>query len=179
MKKIGIISAIAIALAAVVLLGYTGWAYAQSEPSVCPVCADESWRGGRGGFNEQGFGGEDGPLHEIMLARLAEAFDMTPEALQAAHAEGKTLWEIAQEQGKTYEKFQALILEARTKAFEQMVAEGVISQAQAAWMLERMNGAQSGGYGPGRGGVGGCGMASGDSLGQYPRMRGGRWGNQP
>jgi hypothetical protein len=106
-----------------------------------------------------------------MFPALAEAFGLTTDELAAAHAAGKTLWDIAQEQGKTFEQFQALMLEARTSAFEAMVSDGVLSQEQADWMLERMGGAD--GYGLGSGG---CGMSGGAGYG----MRGGgRWNSQP
>lgn len=178
MKKILVVGLIA--LAVVVSLGAVSVAYAQSGTPVCPFCGASGW-GGYGGFRGQGQEGTYGPLHEYMITALAEAFGLTPEELTAAHAEGKTLWAIAQEQGKTFDEFKTLMLEARAKALEAAVADGVISQEQADWMLDRMGG-QFGGYGLGRMGAGGGCSAYRGALPNdlAPRMRGGwRWNNQP
>jgi hypothetical protein len=64
---------------------------------------------------------------------------MTVEELDAAHAEGKRLEEIAEEQGVELQT----VLDARQAALEealaQAVADGVITQEQADWMLARMD----------------------------------------
>lgn len=183
MKKILVIGTIAVAIVAALAFGLTNWAYAQDDLPVCPFCGEGSWMGGRGGFRGQVDGDEYGPMHDYMFPAIAEAFGLTETELEAAHDAGKTMWDIAQEKGFTFEEFQTLMLNARTQAFEKMVADGVISQEQATWMLSHMNGAQGGGYGPGMRGAGGCGMYDGDEYpsGGYGRgMRGGgRWNNQP
>ena len=73
----------------------------------------------------------------------------------------------------TLEQYQKVMLDARTNAFKQMVADGVITQAQADWMLSRMGGqaGQNGGFG----GQGGCpGMGGG-----YNGGNGSRWNTPP
>jgi hypothetical protein len=177
MKKSLMIGAIAIAVVAVLALGVTGWAYAQDGQPVAPYNGGGGWMGGRGMHGWAG-DGQYGPMHDYMFPAMADAFGLTEAELQAAHDEGKTLWDIAQEQGLTFEEFQTRMLEARRQAFEQMVAEGVISQEQASWMLERMSGARSGGYGPGMMGGGGCGGYPSAGFGSGMR-NGGRWNNQP
>jgi len=176
MKKFLLIATVVTAFVAVLALGITSWAFAQApdpDDTVCPYCGSygAGMMGGRGGRGGQY--GEAGPLHDYMFPAIAEALGLSTDELQAAHDAGKTAWVIAQEQGKTFEEFQTLMAEARSKAFTQAVADGVITQAQADWMLERMNGAQGNGYGAGMMGAGGCG-------GYGPGNRGGgRWNNQP
>lgn len=166
MKKGLLIGSLLVVLLAAV--GFVGVAFAQSgtpDPSTNPY--------GMHGYGMMGGGrwarsGEDyGPMHEYMVAALAEAFDMTPEELQAQFDQGKTAWDIAQEQGLTEEQFYALMVEARTTALQQMVAEGVITQEQADWMLSHMGGF-GGGFGP-------CHGNRGPSRGGP----GGRWNSNP
>lgn len=175
MKKFLLIAIVVTAFVAVLALGITSWAYAQApdpDDTICPYCGSYG-SGMMGGRGFRGQYGAEGPLHDYMFENIAEAFGLTTDELQAAHDQGKTLWVIAQEQGKTAEQFQTLMAEARTKALTQAVADGVISQEQADWMLEHMNGAQGRGYGPGMMGAGGCG-----GYGAGNRS-GGRWNNQP
>ena len=183
MKKLLVIGAIATAIVAVAALGLTSWAYAQDTQPTCPFCGDSSQMGMGGGYRGQAGTDEYGPMHDYMIAAIADAFGVSPEELEAAHDSGKTMWDIAQEQGKTVEEFQAVMLAARTQAFKQMVADGVITQDQADWMLNHMNGGMGGGYGRGGFGAGGCGMTTeSQSAGYGPGMhggRGGRWNNQP
>jgi hypothetical protein len=89
---------------------------------------------------------------------------LTPEEVQTRIENGETMWEIAQSTGLTDEEISDMMLAARTQALKQMVADGVITQAQADWMLERMNQMHAGGFGPGN-----CPMGGG---------RGGRWNQQ-
>ena len=109
--------------------------------------------------------GEYGPLHEYMYNAFAQVLGLTPEELETRRLAGDTLWDIAQEQGLTTEQFQEMMTTARTEAVNQAVADGVITQEQGEFMLERMKTMMGNGYGPGFGmGNGGCG---------------GRWNNQP
>lgn len=179
MKKLLVIGAIAAAIVVTVALGLTGWAYAQdSQPTF-----GDSWMGMGGRFRGQTGADEYGPMHEYMIKAMAKALGMTAEELEAAHDSGKTMSDIAQEQGLTFEDFQAVMLEARTEAFNQMVLDGVISQEQADWMLNHMNGGMGGGFGRGGSSFGGCEMSDEFQSGSYgPGMhggRGGRWNNQP
>jgi hypothetical protein len=102
-----------------------------------------------------------GPMHEYMQAALAEGLGMSEADLQAAFAAGKTVWQVAQDKGMSAEEFQAVMIEARKAALAKMVEAGVITQAQADWMLSRME------YRQQQGGFGGC-----QGMGR------GRWGGQ-
>jgi len=183
MKKLLVIAGITAAFVTVLALGLTGFAYAQDTQPVCPNCSEDGWMGKGAGFRGQVVDGEYGPMHEYMVSAMAEALGITPEELEAAHAEGKTAWAIAQEQGKSYDEFLALMQAARSTAFQQMVADGVISQEQADWMLSHMNGGMGSGYGRGGYGAGGCTMSGENQSGTFgPGMhggRGGRWSTQP
>ena len=84
-------------------------------------------------------GGGDGFLKEYMPHALASEFGLTLEELDALHKEGITLWEYAQGEGLSSEEFQNKMKSARQTALEEAVADGVLSQEQADWMLNRIN----------------------------------------
>ena len=177
MKKILIISALVVVVLAT--LGIAGFAYAQSgDPDPYPfgpgmmsgggrgmMSGDRGAQGGRGGM----MNGVDGPIHTYMVAALAEAFDMTPEDLEARLDAGDTCWTISQEKGLTEDEFLTLMKDARTTALKQAVEAGAITQEQADWMSQRM--AQMQDYG---GGFGSCQGMGGRGAG-----RGGRWNSTP
>jgi hypothetical protein len=180
MKKIFLIgSMIVVAIAA---LAVAGFAFAQTPNPPTPdnPYGSGGW-GGRGmhgggmmgGFRQGGDVDGDGygPMHEYMINAFAQALSMDTGVLEAQVDQGKTMWQIAQDQGLSDEEISDLMVEARTEALKQMVADGVISQEQADWMLNRMNqmGTYGGGFGscPRGGGFGGSGRG------------GGRWNTQP
>lgn len=175
MKKYLIIGAV---LGVVALtLGIVGFAYAQPQNPAEPVYLkygsgyiDGVERGGRGrGLMEGCCSGEEGLIHEYMITALADAFKLTPDELEARHDAGDTLWDIAQELGYTAEDFRALVQEARAVALRQAVADGIISQEQANWMLDHMNQGWENGYGPG--------SENCDGTGQQTHGRRGRGSN--
>ncbi len=71
---------------------------------------------------------------------VAEALELTPEELFAKLHEGKSLSEVAEEQGvdidKVHEAVRAAQVEARKEAIEQAVEDGKLTQEQADWMME-------------------------------------------
>jgi hypothetical protein len=71
------------------------------------------------------------------------------------------MWEIALSTGLTAEQVTTLMAEARTEALNQMVADGVITQAQADWMIERMSQMHQNGFGPCHSGASGRGRGPG------------------
>ena len=163
MKKILMVSAVVIV--ALVALGFAGYAYAQTQQPQNPggFYGSGGMMGGRGGMmGGRGYAGQAyGPVHEYMINAIAEAFDMTPEDLQARLDAGDTCWTVAEEKGLTQDEFFTLMKDARAAALTQAVADGVITQAQADWMLERMSQMQDYGAGagtcPGGGGMHGRG----------------------
>lgn len=185
MKKILIVIAVLVVVAAA--LGVAGYAYAQTAApdGTCPAFAAGGCTGaygpgargqgmmGRGGMmGGRGTAGSYGPMHEYMLQGFAEAFGLTTEDLQAKLDAGETMYAIAEAQGKTVEDFQALMVDIRSKAVEQAVAAGTLTQEQADWMAQRWAQMQANGFGPG------TGTCPGMGGGQRPG-RGGRWNAQP
>lgn len=61
----------------------------------------------------------------------AQALDMTPEQLQAALDQGKSLWDLARERQVDFAAGRERFLAAGRAAVQQAVADGAISQAQA------------------------------------------------
>lgn len=181
MKKLMVFGAIV--LVAVLALGVAGFAYAQSPAPQTPVApfgagrmyqqnpngyagALGARRGGpmgMRGFQGQAVDGTYGPLHEYQIEALAQAFGLTTDQIEAAHDNGQTLWDLVQTQNPdmTVEQFQSTMQEARTTALQNAVADGVISQTQADWMLQRMSYRQANGFGPGSGACTGAGPRGG------------------
>ncbi len=136
-------------------LGLAGSAYAQgaNPPGRGPVA-----------------GGGIGPLHTYMVEAMAKVLKMTTADLQTRLNAGETFYQIALSKGFKAEEIPALMQTARAEALKKAVADGVITQAQADWMLQRMGG--QGGFGRGRGGMG-LGPCGGTGV---PVGQGGRWG---
>lgn len=109
-----------------------------------------------------------GPLvtPEEMQAVIADALGITVDELEAAHAEGKRLPELAAELGVALADVQTAVQAAHEAAILQAVADGLITQDQADRMLERQGngmgmgmgmpgGGPRGGHHGGQGGFGG------------------------
>jgi len=141
---------------------------------------------GRGGM--MGGNGGYGPMHDYVEEALADKLGITEKDVEDALASGKTMYQIALDNGVKEADVASFLTEVHTAAFDKAVADGVITREQADFMLQRMtaNGfnfgncpmrnGQGGGYGQGNGY--GRGMMNGG--GQYgPGMMGGRWGQQP
>ncbi len=173
MKKILLITLGVLGVAAIAL-GVAGFAYAQTQtppPTTYPFGG--GMMGGWGGYGAAmmgRWGGGFAPLHAYMINAFAEALDLTPEELQAQLAAGETMWSIAEAKGLSAAEFADLMLKARTQALNQAVADGVITQAQAEWMIQRMQQMQAAGFGPGN-----CPMHFGAGFGPGPA---GRWNNR-
>lgn len=113
--------------------------------------------GGRGGY---------GPMHDYVEQALADKLGLTEEQVEADLAAGKPMYQIALDNGITQENLAAFMTDIHKTAFDKAVAAGVMTQAQADSMLQRMaqNGFNygncpmgGGGYGQGRGMMGGGG----------------------
>ena len=167
MKKTLFVIAILVSVA--LILGVSGFAYAQSQPPTPPP-PPGAWYGpgmmggyGYGMMDGYGYGMMGGygmgmmmgdhaemeQLHDYMYPALAEALGLTPEAFDARHEAGETFWDIAAAQGLTPEEAWNLMLAARNDALAQAVADGVITQEFADWMIGHMDAMYGAGYGPG------------------------------
>jgi hypothetical protein len=146
---------------ALLLAGLSGIAVVSAqeptpESEGAPACG--MWGRGRGLF---GFG-RGGPW--TMFDTAAEALGLTPEKLFSELHGGKSLDEVAEEQGVEMETVQEALSAAREAAMRDAIAQAVedgdISQEQADWLLE---GLEKGymprrrGFGHGRGMRGGFG----------------------
>lgn len=116
---------------------------------------------GRGGMM-------DGPFAGEREAILAEALGMTSEELQSALDEGKSILAIAEAQGLDETELQAALQAATSERIDQAVADGDLSETQAARLKERLEngpGLLGMGVGMGRGpGMGGRGPLGGGAL---------------
>ena len=146
---------LAILSVTVLSLGVAGYAYAHSQTPPVPGDAyAPRTMGGYGGYGMMGDHapgimdgiGDEGPMHETMIAAFAEALRLTPEELEARHDAGETLWQIAESQGLNEDDIQSLMLTAQDKALNQAVADGTMTQEQANWMIDHMNQMWEGGF---------------------------------
>ncbi len=105
-----------------------------------------------------------------MHTAIAEALGISLEEFEAALAEGKTPFTLAQELGVDFAVVQAAMQAAHTTALQQSVTDGLITQEQADWMLSHQAGMGGGmGHGSmGHGGMGnGGGMHQGSGSGEH------------
>ncbi len=147
-------------LVALLLTGLVGAtvAFAQ-EPTPEAEVPFAGRRGGRGGgdFGRGMMGGFGGQW--TTFDTMADALGLTPVELFTELHGGKTLEDVAEEQGVDLEALQETMQAAREdamrKRIEQAVEDGKISQEQADWMLEGLEngyGPMGRGFGHGRGG---------------------------
>ncbi len=164
-KTILIVSVIALALLVVGAVG-VGVAYAQSgQPPVS----------GRGTMMNGGYG----QMHDYVERALAEKLGLTEEQVEEQLAAGKTMYQIALDNGIAEADIPAFLTEVHTAAFDAAVADGVLTREQADWMSQHMQGR---GYGNGtgtcpmgNGTYGPNGTSNGGGFRGGPGMMGGRW----
>ncbi len=157
MKKMIVAGLLVIAALAVFT---SGIAFAQTPQPLGP--GNGSGRGPMGGYAAAG---QEGPLHEYMVAAMAQALGISTADFEARRAAGQTAYQIAIDLGISADKIPALLADARSKAIDAALAEKVITQQQADWMKSRA-------AGMGQGLCNGTGQPVGPGLG---RGRGGAW----
>jgi hypothetical protein len=122
-------------------------------------------------------GGMMGWMHDYVEQALASKLGLTEEQVEDQFAAGKTMVQIALDNGIKQEDVASFLNDVHKEAFTNAVKAGVMTQAQADWMLQRM---QSRGYGDGTGncpmhnGQGGAGYGRGMMQNGAGMM--GRWG---
>jgi hypothetical protein len=150
------------------------------QPPVYDNMTGMMW-GGRGGY---------GPMHAYMEQALAGKLGLTDAQVEDALASGKTMYQLAIDNGVAEADLSAFMTEVHQSAFDRAVADGVLTQDQAKWMLERMQGTDADGYGLGNCTMGGVrpqdgsgfrnGMGPGYRNGSGQGMMGsGRWRQVP
>jgi hypothetical protein len=114
-----------------------------------------------------------GLIHDYMERALADKLGVPLATIEAQFDAGKTIYQIALDNGIAEVDLPAFMLEVRTTAIKAALSDGVITQAQADRMF------QSGGYGmaqgmrrggTGTGPCGGTGIPVGTGM-----HRGGHW----
>lgn len=178
MKKVLIV--VSIVLVALVIFG-AGFAFSQYQQ----VSAAGLLQGyGPGGGMMGGRGGY-GPMHQYIEQALADKLGMTVAQIEEQFAAGKSMYQIVLDKGIAEKDVPALLTEVHKTAFAKAVADGVLTQAQADFMLQRMsangfnyaNCPMGAGYGP-QGGNGGRRGGYGGMMGSGGMMGGWRWNQQ-
>jgi len=165
MNKKSLLILAGVALIVLLLAGLGGAALVFAQEPTPPI--PFGWHGGGrgwGGFGGRGMGGSawagGGPW--TMFDTAAETLGLTPEELFAEMLAGKSLAEIAEEQGLEVEEVYDAMNAARTEAIpeiiEQAVEDGSLTQEQADWVLE---GLEQGFFPRGRGFSSGRGWGGG------------------
>ena len=153
------LSVMVVAAALLVAFGGVGVVLAQEPGNGAVTCP---MNGGGRGVGGGGIGA--GLMHDDMLAAMAEKLGVSAESLEARIDSGETIYSIARAEGLSDDEIVTMMQEARQAARAAAVADGDLTQEQADWMAQHMDGR---GMGMGRSG-GGFGMGTG--------MRGGGLG---
>lgn len=127
-------------------------------------------------------GGGYGWMHDYVEQALAARLDLTEEQVEEALAAGRPMYQLALDNGIAQEDLASFMNEVHQEAFAKAVADGVITQERADWMLQRMQNMYQNGYGfgncPMHNGQGfGPGMMQNHGNGYGPGMMG-NWGTQ-
>jgi hypothetical protein len=104
-----------------------------------------------------------GWMHDYIEQALAAKLGLTEEQVEEQFAAGNTMYQIALNNGIKEEDLAAFMNDVHTEAFANAVKDGVMTQQQADWMLQRMQNR-------GVNGTGNCPMHSGQST--YGNSRG-------
>ena len=163
-KKFMILAGVALA---VVLLGAT---------VVVPAFAQDPTPPGAYGPGEHDCGGFD-RQRGGMLDILVEALDMTPEEIRAELEAGKTIAEIAADQGVALSDLVDALIAPRAEALAQAVENDRLTQEQADWLLEYMREGLEWRLSNNLFGFGGFGMGWGHRGGGRSSGRGGMKGH--
>jgi hypothetical protein len=121
-----------------------------------------------------------GRINGGMSSSVADFLGLSQSDLVAARQSGKSLVQIASEQGKTEQQLVDFIVENRTAQLDQLVADGIITQAQAdqhiTYMADQVKAqvnrtttgkAGRSSFGPGGGRGMGMGMGNGTGICPY------------
>jgi len=104
-------------------------------------------------------GGGYGPMHEYVEQALAAQLGLTEEQVEEQLAAGTPMYQIALDKGIKQENLATFMNEVHKVAFAKAVEDGVFTQEQADWMLQRMQNMYQNGYGPGN-----CPMQNGQGA---------------
>lgn len=122
--------------------------------------------GGPMGMTSTMGGGGYGPMHDYVEQALATRLGLTEQQVEDQLAVGKPTYQIALDNGIRQEDLAHFMNEVHEEAFAKAIQDGVLTQEQADWMLQRMQNRFQNGYVPGN-----CPMHNGQS-GRFGRGRG-------
>jgi hypothetical protein len=112
-----------------------------------------------------GVGGNGyGWMHDYVEQALAAKLGITEQQVEDALAAGKPMYQIALDNGIKQEDLATFMNGVHKDAFDKAVKDGVMTQPQADWMLQRMQNIYQNGYGNGTGT--GCPMGGGAGFGR-------------
>jgi hypothetical protein len=133
MKKIlVVVSVLAVAL---VIFG-AGFLFSQQFQSASAFGLTQGYgpgggmMGGRGGY---------GPMHDYVEQALAAKLGLTEAQVEEQLTAGKSMYQIVLDKGIAEADVPALLTEVHKTAFAKAVADGVVTQAQADAMFQRMS----------------------------------------
>lgn len=89
------------------------------------------------------------PMHTYIVSALAEKLNLSVDEVNSQLASGKTIYQVAVENGITEDKVASFLTEVHTAAFDKAVADGAITRERADFMLQRMQFMWQNGYGVG------------------------------
>jgi len=154
MKKTLLI--VAVLTISVLTLGLAGYAYAQDQTPESPngfgmmgnydghgpEMMGEAGGYGHGmmgdGYGMMGWSGEEGPMHDGMVASLGDALGLSVDEIETRHDAGETIWDIAEGEGLSSAEIQDLMFASHDLALEDAVTNGLLTQEEAEWMDSRM-----------------------------------------
>jgi hypothetical protein len=117
---------------------------------------------GRGGMmGGRGIANGEGVMHDYMISAFASVVGLTVDEVNTRLTNGETLKAIALAQGKTIADLPGLWSQVRQAALDKVVANGIITQAQADLMLLHMKNYSGPGFGPDK-----CPMMDDDEVQQ-------------
>lgn len=117
----------------------------------------------QGGRPPSGQGGY-GWMHDYIEQALAAKLGVSEEQVEDQLAAGKSMYQIALDNGIKQDDLANFMNDVHKDAFDQAVKDGLMTQQQADWMLQRMQNMFQNGYGPGN-----CPMHNGQGV---PSQRG-------
>ena len=145
MKKF-VMAIVMVTVLGIAFLGTTGYVYAQTTTPQAP-----GFGPGMGGRGQRGGGmmanGQEGFLHDEMVAAFASKLGISTTDLEARLDKGETMAQVAYSKGLTADQFTKLMTEARSQIVDQAVKDGKLTQQQADWMKQRGAGTMGGGRG--------------------------------
>jgi hypothetical protein len=100
----------------------------RTNPPTCPITGQPMERGAGMGHYFSG----------TMTTIIAETLGITVEELQAARIEGKSLAQLAEEKNISVDNLKNKLIQARTAELEQLVSDGVLTQAQMDAMIANL-----------------------------------------